>query len=55
MPVVVDDTPLETAKVPDEFRKFQWIIAPEGMISPDSVENIKIIVREIRQRESEQA
>jgi hypothetical protein len=55
MPIVVDDTPLETAKVPDEFRKFQWITAPEGVIPPVSVENIKVIVREIRQRDFEPA
>jgi hypothetical protein len=50
MPIVIDDTEPATAKVPEEFQKFQWTVAPQGIIAPESVEMIRAVVRKIRTR-----
>ena len=41
LPVVVDDTPDATARVPDRFREVQWSRLPDGQTSPAFVERVQ--------------
>ena len=40
LPVVIDDTPQATARVPDRFREVQWTRLPGGSTPPDFVARI---------------
>ena len=41
VPVVVDSTPEDTARVPDRFREFQWIRLQGGAVPPAAVEQVR--------------
>ena len=41
VPVVIDSTREDTARVPDRFREFQWIRLPGGETPPAAVERIQ--------------
>jgi len=41
VPVVVDNTPDATARVPDRFREVQWSRLPDGLTSPAFVERVQ--------------
>jgi len=41
VPVVIDSTREDTARVPDRFREFQWIRLPGGTILPAFVEQVQ--------------
>jgi TIR domain len=41
IPVVIDSTPEDSARVPDRFREFQWIRLPAGKTSPAAIERIQ--------------
>jgi hypothetical protein len=44
LPVVIDDTPEPTARVPDRFRERQWSKLPAGKCSPAFVEWVAQVV-----------
>lgn len=41
VPVVIDSTPENTARVPDRFREFQWLRLPGGEAPPAAVEQVR--------------
>ncbi len=46
MPVVIDDTPEATARVPDRFRERQWTRLAGGLAPPDFAERIVSLLEE---------
>src|SRR5215475_1142838 len=40
LPVVIDSTREDTARVPDRFREFQWLRLPAGVTPPAAIERI---------------
>ena len=40
VPVVIDDTPEKTARVPDRFRERQWIRLKDGIVPPELAEHV---------------
>lgn len=41
LPIVIDDTPDSTARVPDRFRAVQWTRLPDGIPTPEMVGRVK--------------
>jgi TolB-like protein len=41
LPVVIDSTHENTARVPDRFREFHWLRLPAGVTSPAAIERIQ--------------
>jgi TolB-like protein len=41
LPIVIDGTREDRARVPDRFREFQWLRLPAGDMPPDAVQRIK--------------
>lgn len=52
MPVVIDDTPEATARVPDRFRERQWTRLAGGLAPPDFAERIVRLLEGNRANES---
>jgi TolB-like protein len=48
IPVVIDSTPEDSARVPDRFREFQWIRLPAGKTSPAAIERIQRLLAPTR-------
>jgi TolB-like protein len=48
IPVVIDTTPEDSARVPDRFREFQWIRLPAGETSPAAIERIQRLLAPAR-------
>ncbi|MBI5691391.1 MAG: TIR domain-containing protein [Verrucomicrobia bacterium] len=47
LPIVVDDTPCQMARVPDEFHAVQWTHLPGGETSPGFCERVKRILEDL--------
>src|SRR5579862_8128244 len=54
LPVVVDDTPDATARVPDQFRAVQWMRAPDGNASPAFIERVLRLLSPVEHSHSAQ-
>src|SRR4029079_892417 len=46
LPIVVDDTPEATARVPDRFRERQWMRLPGGDMPEEFVERVRRLLAE---------
>jgi len=51
IPLVIDDTPPYTAKVPDRFKANQFTHLPDGQTDPAFVEKIRQLVRDFHRRQ----
>jgi hypothetical protein len=51
LPIVIDKTPYENARVPDDFRLLQKTDAPAGIPPGEFIDRVRGIVRDIRRRE----
>ena len=51
IPLVIDDTPPYSAKVPDRFKANQFTKLPDGQADPEFVERIKQLVRDHHRRQ----
>jgi hypothetical protein len=50
VPVAIDGTQPYSADVPKNFNKRQWAILPGGEPTPEFVETVKLLYREVSER-----
>ena len=51
VPVVIDDTRIDRAPVPDSFKRAQGKSLPDGSVTPDVAELLKELVRDFHRRQ----
>jgi len=51
IPITVDDTPADIAKVPERFKRSQWTAVPAGEVSAELANRLKALVRDYHRRQ----
>ncbi len=51
VPVTIDDTPAYEAKVPERFKRNQWMQLPGGQVSAEFADRLKQLVRDYHKRQ----